>query len=204
MAIDRVFRVEIESRFQNILVQNVFHVGSKIPEVYASQVAITTMEKLIREIMKLQVYNLVYERMIVTCITATAPHMFVMDLENERPLTDVVALPLPISWKWTGRNITPIRNFIGGFYIGGLRSIDWTFNGKVADSAIADVRSVRDNIIASMGVGGSQVLQVGTFSRKLHKDFPANDVKEFFQPWSSLNFNSYYTSVRKRTPGIGL
>jgi hypothetical protein len=203
MSGERVFRCEIESRFQNQLVQNIYHVRSTIPLVFASQVAITTMEHFIRRIMQLQVYNLTYERMIVTCLNADAPHMYVMDLENERPGTDVVALPLPISWKWTGRNLTPLRNFIGGFYIGGLRSIDFNYSGEIAQTGVQQARAVRDAIMAQLGVGGNQVMQLGTFSRRLNKQFPLTSVNDFFVPWASLNFNSYYTSMRKRTPGVG-
>ena len=200
---ERIFRCEVESHFQNILVQNVYHVRSKIPEVYASQVAITTAQYFLRNLMRLQVYNLTYERLIVTCLEPLAPHMFVLDMENERPATNVTALPLPISWKWTGRNLTPLRNFIGGFYIGGLRSPDWTYEGKVSSTGILEAKSVRDDILATLGVGGSQVMVLGTFSRRLMKQFPAMNMQDAFVPWASLNFNAYYTSVRKRTPGVG-
>lgn len=204
MTIHRVFRCEIESRFQEQLVQNIYHVGATIPGVFASQVAITTMEHFIRRIMQLQVFNLTYERMIVTCLNEDAPHMYVADLENERPGTDVVALPLPISWKWTGRNITTNRSFIGGFYIGGLRSIDWSYSGRIAQAGVDQAKAVRDAIISNLGVGGSQVLQLGTYSRTYKKKFPATPTNDLFVPWASLNFNSYYTSMRKRTPGVGL
>ncbi len=203
MAGERTFRCEIESHFQGILVQNIYHVRSKIPEVFASQVAITTMDRFVRRLMQLQVYNVIYERLTVTCLNADAPHMYILDLENERPGTDVVALPLPISWKWTGRNIGTVRNFIGGFYLGGLRTIDWNHYGHIADSGVEQARLVRDAIIADLGVGGSQVMQLGTYSRTLKKKFPLTPTNECFYPWSALNFNSYYTSMRKRTPGIG-
>jgi hypothetical protein len=203
MAGERLFRCEVETHFQNVLVQNVFHCLSKIPEVYASQVAITLHQKLLRQIMRLQVYNVIYERFIVTCLEPLAPHMYVMDLENERPLTDVVALPLPISWKWTARNLTPLRYFIGGFYIGGLRSLDWTYNGQVSSTGVQEAIDVRDDIINAVGVGGSDVVTLGTFSRRYRQVFPQTALHDAFVPWKQLNFNSYYTSMRKRSPGVG-
>jgi hypothetical protein len=203
MAGERLFRCEVETHFQGVLVQNVYHAMSTIPEVFASQVAITTHQHFLRNIMRLQVWNLTYERLIVTCLEPLAPHMYVMDLESERPQTDVVALPLPISWKWTARNITPLRNFIGGFYIGGLRSPDWSFLGRVSDLGMTTAKAVRDDIINSLGVGGSSVIQLGTFSRTYRKKFPQTPLHEAFVPWKQLNFNSYYTSHRKRTPGVG-
>lgn len=203
MAGERIFRCEIETNFQNQLVQNIYHVRSKIPEVFASQVAITTMEHFVRRIMQLQVFNVVYERMIVTCLNPDAPHMYVMDLENERPGTDVIALPLPISWKWTGRNITPLRNFIGGFYIGGLRSIDWNYGGYLAETGVTQARAVRDAITTKLLVGGELPMELGTWSRVYHKRFPDRPFNEAFVGWKQLNFNSHYTSMRKRTPGVG-
>jgi hypothetical protein len=200
---ERLFRCEVETYFQGILVQNVFHVKSKIPEVYASQVAITMAQHFLRNLMRLQVYNLTYERLFVTCIEPLAPHMYVLDMESERPATNVTALPLPISWKWTGRNLSPIRNFIGGFYLGGLRSPDWTYEGKVSQTGIVEAKAVRDAILQAVGVGGTQVMQIGTFSRRLIKQFPNMTLHDAFVPWASLNFNSYYTSMRKRTPGVG-
>lgn len=203
MAGERIFRCEIEANFQEQLCQNIYHIKSKIPQVFASQVAITTMEHFVRRLMQLQVHNVIYQRLIVTCLNPDAPHMYVMDLENERPGTDVLSLPSVVAWKWTGRNITPLRNFIGGFYLYGMPTFDWTFSGRITDEATVKARNVRDAIINNLGVGGSQVLEIGTWSRTYRKKFPETPFNEAFVGWRTLNFNSIYTSMRKRTPGVG-
>jgi len=203
MTSGRVFRCEVESTIQDTLVQNVYHIRTKIPEVYASQVAITTAEQFLRRLMQLQVYYVIYQRLIVTCLEPLAPHMYVLDMENERPGTDVTGIPLPISWKWTGRNITTNRSFIGGFYLGGLQSPDWNHAGYVSERGVERAKAVRDAIINTLGVGGSSPLEIGTFSRTYHKKFPQTPLKDIFVPWASLNFNSYYTALSSRRPGRG-
>jgi hypothetical protein len=203
MAGERVFRCEIEANFQEQLVQNIYHVKSTIPEVYASQVAITTMEHFVRRLMQLQVANVTYERLIVTCLNPEAPHMYVLDLENETPGNDVLSLPSMVAWKWTGRNLGTVRNFIGGFYLYGMPTFDWTFAGQITSGGTLKAKNVRDAIMSKLGVGGDQVMRLGTYSRTLKKKFPAYPVNDCFVPWSSLNFNAHYTSMRKRTPGIG-
>ncbi len=102
-----------------------------------------------------------------------------------------------------GAPSTSMRYFIGGFYIGGLRSLDWTYNGQVSSTGVQEAIDVRDDIINAVGVGGSDVVTLGTFSRRYRQVFPQTALHDAFVPWKQLNFNSYYTSMRKRTPGVG-
>jgi len=200
----KLFRCEVYQHYEGQQMMNVFHAVTVDPTTLASAVATTLSGTLLPSLMKLQNFNVTYERLIAYCLNPEFPHMYDLDLEATHPQTDVINLPSIIAWKWTARNITPHRSFIGGFYLGGLRSIDFFQNGQISGGGLDAARIVRDEIMAAVGVGGNTLVRCGTYSRTYGKKFPQTPIMQLFVPWTSLNFNYRYTSMRKRLNGVGL
>ncbi len=199
----RIYRVETVTRWQGVLMQNVFHVATKTVTMLAPQLSESFYLDVCIELMKMQVHYVYYEALIVTCLEPTWPEMYYLDLENRQPPVDVTGLPSPIAWKWTGRNAGSSRNQIGGFYLGGLQSPMWTHLGEVSTQGHQAAALFKQNITRTVLLGGSREYVLGTFSRTLRKKFPTRDFHSNFFPWLTLNYNKLYTSQRKRVPGVG-
>lgn len=199
----KIFRVQTVTRFQNILMQNTFHVGTEDVLLLGEDLADDFYREVCMQIMTLQVFNVVYERLYVTCLNPEFPQFVDWDLDNRRPPLDVVALPNPICHKWTTRNVSTSRNQIGGFYLGGLISSHWNHNAYTSDEGNQSMQHVKGVLMSRVGVGGSRNWTLGTYSRTLRSKFPSLSVQECFFGMSSLNYNRYYTSHRKRSPGVG-
>ncbi len=200
----RLYRCESVMHYEGQLMQNVVHAMTTSPTVVASQVALVVAQYFLREIMKVQNFNVTYERLLVYSLGEEFVDMYDLDMEAEHPATDVLNLPSMVAWKWTSRNLAQNRNTIGGFYLGGLRSIDFQANGQLTFGGLEAAKVLRDNIINKLGVGGSQPVRLGTYSRTLKLRNPSTPYHDCFFAWANLNFNYRYTSMRKRVPGIGI
>jgi len=200
----RLYRIQTVTRFQGQLMQNVFHVGTKDLLLTADVLAGEFYNEVCMQIMSLQVYYVTYEALLVTCLEPDWPEYLYYDLEFRRPPLDVIALPSPVAWKWTSRNISNNRNTIGGFYMGGLISSHWAHSGRLSDEGQQTAQHVKGQILTRVGVGGIKQWTIGTYSRTLRKKFPQIPLHSCFFGWSQLNYNTFYTSMRKRVPGIGL
>lgn len=200
----RIYRVATVTRFQGQLMQNVFHIGTKDLALTGDVICGEFYNEVCQQVMSLQVYNVAYEALLLTCLNPEWPEYLYYDLENRRPVLDVVALPVPCAWKWTSRNFSNNRNTIGGFYVSGLVSHHWTHNGKLSIEGFQTATHVKGTILSRVGVGGVKAWNLGTFSRTLRKRYPQIPIQSCFTAWSQLNYNTLYTSQRKRTPGVGL
>jgi hypothetical protein len=204
MALQKLYRVEAVQRFQGQLMMNVFHIATTVATHVAADVANNFSTYIMPALMQPQTVYVTWEVLRITCLNPLYPEFMIYDLQDQNPQRDELYMPQPCCIKFTGRNIGRHRGTIGGFYLGGLISSLFDRNGRVSDEGNVVFSSLRNSILQYVGIDGVTLFRIGTYGRETHKQLPNESPLTFFSPYITLNYNRYFTSQRKRVPGVGI